>query len=73
MKAVIAQFVEDIKADEDTAGHSDSKTTDIDERVAQVTAHVAQSYFEIIFNHGWLTTRVIVRIQETKHNASILA
>ena len=41
MKAIIAQFIGYIEADEDTAGHPDSKTTDIDEGVAEVTAHIA--------------------------------
>jgi|TARA_B100002003_G_C13882407_1_gene430675 hypothetical protein len=51
MKSIKTKFILDPEQDQDTAGHADRQSGNIDERVYFVAEEVSDSDFEIVENH----------------------
>ncbi len=51
MVPVITQFMADIEKDEETAGHADCKTGNVDKRISFMPLEISQSDLQIILYH----------------------
>jgi hypothetical protein len=51
MVSVIAQFMANIDKDEETAGHTDSESGDVDKGISFMPLEISQGDFKIIFYH----------------------
>ena len=52
MKAVITEFISDIKQNQSTAGHTNGQPGNVDDRKYLVSPYISHCNFEIAFEHG---------------------